>query len=87
LYRVRSLEDDTPPNSNILFPVVFENEASITLRFVLNSRSILRNKFTCSISKCKSNIIINVTKYISMPGYFPNLGFETEICVVHTLTF
>jgi hypothetical protein len=55
--------------------------------FVLDSRSILRNKFTCSISKCKNNTIINVTNYISMLGRFPNLLFETEICVVHTLTF
>jgi hypothetical protein len=27
LYRVRSLEGETPPNSNVLFPVIFENEA------------------------------------------------------------
>jgi hypothetical protein len=31
LYRVRSLEGETPPNANVLFPVVFENEASTPL--------------------------------------------------------
>jgi hypothetical protein len=31
LYRVRSLEGETPPNSSVLFPVVFENEASTPL--------------------------------------------------------
>jgi hypothetical protein len=31
LYRVRSLEGKAPPNSNVLFPVVFENEGSTPL--------------------------------------------------------
>jgi hypothetical protein len=31
LYRVRLLEGETLPNSNVLFPVVFENEASTPL--------------------------------------------------------
>jgi hypothetical protein len=31
LYRARSLESETPPNSNVLSPVVLENEASTPL--------------------------------------------------------
>jgi hypothetical protein len=31
LYRVRSLEGDTPPNFNVLFSIVFKNEAPTPL--------------------------------------------------------
>jgi hypothetical protein len=34
------LEDETPPNSNVLFPVVFENEASTPLRHIFQQLDV-----------------------------------------------
>jgi hypothetical protein len=68
LYRVWLLEGETPPNSNVLFPVVFENKASTPLHCTLCgctcSSSANGAGWTCRL---KSQIVVKWSIWMAGP--------------------